>query len=50
MPTGSSHLAFSIGGIVVLGGSYAWFKAKSLPSLVGALGIGGLLILSGLSF
>ena len=42
-PTGSSHIPLSVGGLCVMGGMYAYYKASSLPSLLGGVGTGSLL-------
>jgi uncharacterized membrane protein (UPF0136 family) len=46
-PTGSSHLNFSLGGLVMVGGAIGYAKKGSIPSLVAGLTFGGLLIGSG---
>lgn len=45
--TGSSHAAFTVGGISIVGGLYAFYKKRSMPSLVGSLIVGGGLITGG---
>jgi uncharacterized membrane protein (UPF0136 family) len=46
-PTGSSHAAFAVGGVVIVGGIYALVKKKSLPSLIGSAILGGTIVLGG---
>jgi uncharacterized membrane protein (UPF0136 family) len=45
--TGSSHAALGVGGIVIAGGAYAFFKRRSAPSLIGSCLIGGCMIAGG---
>ena len=45
---GSAHASFTVGGLVITGGLYAYFAKKSLPSLYGSLLLGGSLIAGGL--
>lgn len=45
---GSAHASFTVGGIVIAGGIYAYLAKKSLPSLYGSLLLGSGLIAGGL--
>jgi uncharacterized membrane protein (UPF0136 family) len=45
--TGSAHAAYTVGGISVAGGLFAFYKKKSVASLLGSLIIGGGLIAGG---
>mmetsp|Transcript_23031 Transcript_23031/g.54657 ORF Transcript_23031/g.54657 Transcript_23031/m.54657 type:complete len:126 (+) Transcript_23031:367-744(+) len=47
-PTGSSHLNFTLGGLVMAGGAMGYAKKGSVPSLVAGLTFGGLLLGSGI--
>mmetsp|Transcript_110446 Transcript_110446/g.293396 ORF Transcript_110446/g.293396 Transcript_110446/m.293396 type:complete len:120 (-) Transcript_110446:142-501(-) len=47
-PPGAAHPNFTVGGLLAIGGAYAYFKAGSLPSLVGGVGCGALMVGSGL--
>ncbi|KAG1669691.1 hypothetical protein FOA52_002075 [Chlamydomonas sp. UWO 241] len=40
MPTGQSHIDMSMSALCVLGGAMGYMRKKSLPSLLGGLGIG----------
>jgi len=45
--SGSSHINFTVAGLVALGGLMGYAKAKSVPSLVGGLAFGALFAYSG---
>jgi uncharacterized membrane protein (UPF0136 family) len=44
---GSAHVNLSLGGLVMVGGAYGYWKKGSTPSLVAGLTIGSLLLGSG---
>ena len=44
---GSAHASFTIGGVVIAGGLYAFIVKKSAPSLYGSLLLGSGLIAGG---
>lgn len=45
--SGSSHINYSVAGLLALGGLMGYAKAKSVPSLVGGLAMGALFAYSG---
>ena len=47
MPTGSSHLSFTMAALVSAGGIAGFAKAKSIPSLSAGLFFGGLFVGAG---
>lgn len=47
-PTGGAHLNLSVGALVAVGGMMGYVKKKSVPSFVAGVGLGGVLIASGL--
>ncbi len=46
-PTGSSHLAFTMAGLVAAGGVSGFVQRRSTPSLVAGLGIASLFAYGG---
>jgi uncharacterized membrane protein (UPF0136 family) len=44
---GSAHASFGIGAIVIAGGGFAYYKKKSVASLIGGLVLGGSFLLAG---
>mmetsp|Transcript_73193 Transcript_73193/g.174434 ORF Transcript_73193/g.174434 Transcript_73193/m.174434 type:complete len:122 (+) Transcript_73193:87-452(+) len=46
-PPGAAHLNFTLGGLLSIGGVVGYLKAGSIPSLVGGLGCGSLMVASG---
>ena len=44
---GSAHLSFTVGGLTCVGGMYGFMKTGSKPSLAAGVGLGSLLIGSG---
>lgn len=44
---GSAHLNLGLGGLVIAGGTYGYFKKGSTPSLIAGLSVGSLLMGSG---
>jgi len=46
-PPGAAHLNLTVGGLLATGGAVGYFKAGSIPSLVGGLGCGALMVSSG---
>ena len=46
-PTGSSHLNFTLAGVLCAGGLAGYVKAKSMPSLIAGFGLGALYAGSG---
>lgn len=47
MPTGSSHLTYTMGAIVAAGGTAAYITKKSTRSFLGGLAFGGLMAWAG---
>ena len=47
MPTGSSHLTFTMAAIVSAGGVMGYVKGRSVPSLTAGLIFGGIFVASG---
>ena len=47
-PTGGSHVNLTCGALVAVGGMMGYVKKKSVPSFVAGVGLGGVLIASGL--
>lgn len=45
--TGSAHTSFGLGGIIYLGGAYAYFIKGSRPSFVASAVLGTLLVTGG---